>query len=204
MDMGAVRIAAPTPTPPQIRAATNTAKRVYQGTTYLTMDETTMAIDASNCRPRWTHTWTLKDGALSKVNRGVALKDGRLVRGTPDGYLIELNMADGSLLWSRKIADSKSAQYLSMPPMILENRIIYGPAGADWGAKNWVGAFDLTTGEPARGFSTFRSATRRRTSTRKPDPATTFTRTPRSRSTFTPANSCGTVNLARRMPTTAT
>jgi len=72
---------------------------------------------------------------------------GRLIRGTPDGYLIALNMEDGSLLWSKKIADSKAAQYLSMPPLIFEDRIIYAPASADWGAKNWIGAFDLTTGE---------------------------------------------------------
>jgi alcohol dehydrogenase (cytochrome c) len=120
---------------------------VYQGVMYITMNEATTAIDATSCHPRWTHTWTMKGGALSKVNRGVALKDGRLIRGTPDGYLIALNMSDGSLLWSRKIADFKSGQYLSMPPLIFEDRILYGPAGADWGAKNWIGAFDLTTGE---------------------------------------------------------
>jgi alcohol dehydrogenase (cytochrome c) len=120
---------------------------VYQGVMYVTMNEATAAIDATSCHPRWTHTWTMKGGALSKVNRGVALKDGRLIRGTPDGYLIALNMSDGSLLWSRKIADFKSGQYLSMPPLIFEDRILYGPAGADWGAKNWIGSFDLATGE---------------------------------------------------------
>jgi alcohol dehydrogenase (cytochrome c) len=31
--------------------------------------------------------------------------------------------------------------------------IIYGPAGADWGAKNWVGAFNLATGEPVWRFN---------------------------------------------------
>lgn len=75
------------------------------------------------------------------------------MRGTPDGYLIALNMADGSLLWSRKIADSKSSQYLSMPPLIYGDMVIYGPAGADWGAKNWVGAFKLEDGEPIWRFN---------------------------------------------------
>ncbi len=120
---------------------------------YFTVDEATVAIDATTCRERWSHTWNLKDGALSKANRGVALKDGRLIRGTPDGYLIALNMSDGSLLWSRKIADSKSGQYLSMPPLIFEDSVIYGPAGADWGAKNWIGAFRLDNGEPQWRFN---------------------------------------------------
>jgi len=120
---------------------------VYDGAMYLTIDAVTVAIDATTCRVRWTSTWALKDGVLSKANRGVALKEGRLIRGTPDGYLIALNMQDGSLLWNKKIADSKSSQYLSMPPLIFEDRVIFGPAGADWGAKNWIGAFDLKTGE---------------------------------------------------------
>ncbi len=120
---------------------------VYDGTMYLTIDAGTVAIDATSCRVRWSYTWALKDGVLSKVNRGVALKQGRLIRGTPDGYLIALNMKDGSLLWNKKIADSKTSQYLSMPPLIFEDRVIFGPAGADWGAKNWIGAFDLKTGE---------------------------------------------------------
>jgi len=37
------------------------------------------------------------------------------VRGTADGYLIALDMDKGTLLWSQKIADVKSSQYLSMP-----------------------------------------------------------------------------------------
>jgi alcohol dehydrogenase (cytochrome c) len=133
--------------------ATQSNPVVYRGTLYFTMDEATVAIDAATCRQRWIYAWKLKDGFLSKANRGVALKDGRLIRGTPDGYLIALNMADGSLLWSRKIADSKAGQYLSMPPLIFEDSIVYGPAGADWGAKNWIGAFRLDTGEPTWRFN---------------------------------------------------
>ncbi|WP_051378711.1 PQQ-binding-like beta-propeller repeat protein [Derxia gummosa] len=133
--------------------ATQSNPLVYDGVLYFTSEELTFAIDAATCRPRWTHRWDIKDGALSRTNRGVAIKDGRLVRGTPDGWLIELNMADGSLIWQRKIADAKSSQYLSMPPLIYENLIIVGPAGADWGAKNWVGAFDLVTGAPVWRFN---------------------------------------------------
>jgi alcohol dehydrogenase (cytochrome c) len=92
---------------------------VYKGTLYFTIDNVTVAIDAATCREKWTNTWELKATPLSKANRGVALADGRLVRGTPDGFLIALNMADGSLVWSQKIADPARSQYLSMPPLIL-------------------------------------------------------------------------------------
>src|SRR5271165_1016242 len=130
-----------------------TSPLVYKGVMYITSDRATMAIDAANCREKWTYNWELKGSVLSPTNRGVAIKDGRIVRGTADGYLIALDMANGTLLWSQKIADAKTSQYLSMPPLIYEDLVIYGPAGADWGAKNWIGAFKLTTGEQVWRFN---------------------------------------------------
>jgi alcohol dehydrogenase (cytochrome c) len=132
---------------------TQTNPLVYKGVMYLSIDTAIVAIDAATCRERWTYKWVTKDGILSPSNRGVALKDGRAIRGTADGYLIAVDMVKGTLLWSRKIADSQSSQYLSMPPLIYEDMVIYGPAGADWGAKNWIGAFNLATGEPVWRFN---------------------------------------------------
>ena len=65
----------------------------------------------TTCRERWTYIWEPKGQELSPANRGVALKDGKLVRGTADGYLIALDMAKGYALWSQKIADAKTSQY---------------------------------------------------------------------------------------------
>jgi alcohol dehydrogenase (cytochrome c) len=136
-----------------VAGATQTNPLVYKGVMYLTIDKATVAIDAATCRERWTYNWEQKGSIISPANRGVALKDGRLVRGTADGYLIALDMAKGTLLWSQKIADAKTSQYLSMPPLIYEDLVIYGPAGADWGQKNWIGAFKLATGEQVWRFN---------------------------------------------------
>ena len=132
---------------------TQTNPLVYKGVMYLTVDSSVVAIDAATCRLHWTYKWDAKGRVLSPANRGAAIKDGVLVRGTADGYLIALDMATGQLLWSRQIASAESSQYLSMPPLIFEDLVIYGPAGADWGAKNWVGAFRLSTGEPVWRFN---------------------------------------------------
>ena len=75
------------------------------------------------------------------------------MRGTADGYLIALDMTDGSLLWSQPVASAAGGQYFSMPPLIFGDLIIAGPSGADFGAKNWVGAFKLETGEPVWKFN---------------------------------------------------
>jgi alcohol dehydrogenase (cytochrome c) len=132
---------------------TQTSPLVYKGVMYLTIDQSIVAIDAATCRERWTYNWQPKGKILSPANRGVAIKDGRVVRGTSDGYLIAVDMDRGTLLWSRKIADADASQYLSMPPLMVGDLVIYGPAGADWGAKNWIGAFKLATGEPAWRFN---------------------------------------------------
>src|SRR4029453_5363864 len=129
-------------------ASVQTSPLVYRGVMYLTFGRATVAIDAKTCRERWTYVWQPKGQEISPANRGAAIKDGKLVRGTADGYLIALDMADGSLLWSQPIASAAGGQYFSMPPLIYGDLIIAGPSGADFGAKNWVGAFKLETGEP--------------------------------------------------------
>jgi alcohol dehydrogenase (cytochrome c) len=123
------------------------------GVMYLTFGRATVAIDAKTCRERWTYIWQPKGQEISPANRGAAIKDGKLVRGTADGYLLALDMADGSLLWSQPIASAVGGQYLSMPPLIFGDLIIVGPSGADFGAKNWIGAFKLETGEKVWNFN---------------------------------------------------
>ena len=129
-------------------ASVQTSPLVYRGVMYLTFGRATVAIDAKSCRERWTYIWQPKAQEISPTNRGAAIKDGRLVRGTADGYLLAIDMADGSLLWSQPIASAAGGQYLSMPPLIYKDLVIIGSAGADFGAKNWIGAFKLETGEP--------------------------------------------------------
>src|SRR5215470_17565698 len=134
-------------------ASVQTNPLVYGGVMYLTFGRATVAIDAKTCRERWTYVWQPKGQEISPANRGAAIKDGKLVRGTADGYLITLDMADGSLLWSKPIASFAGGQYFSMPPLIYGDLIIAGPSGADFGAKNWIGAFKLETGGPVWKFN---------------------------------------------------
>jgi alcohol dehydrogenase (cytochrome c) len=134
-------------------APTQTNPVVYDGVMYLTFARATVAIDATTCRERWTYNWEPKGHEISPTNRGVAIKDGKVIRGTADGYLIALDMANGNLIWSRQIAGAADSQYLSMPPLIWGDMILYGPAGADYGPKNWIGAFKLADGEPIWRFN---------------------------------------------------
>lgn len=134
-------------------APSQTSPLVYEGVMYLSFGRLTVAVDAATCREKWTYMWTPKGKEISPPNRGVAIKDGKLVRGTADGYLIALDMASGALLWERQIASAEANQYVSAPAMIVDDLVIMGTAGADFGPKNWLGAFKLATGEPVWRFN---------------------------------------------------
>jgi alcohol dehydrogenase (cytochrome c) len=66
----------------RVAAPAQSAPLLYEGRIYFSVGATTLAIDAATCREIWRHEWTLKGKALSNPNRGVAIKEGRVVRGT--------------------------------------------------------------------------------------------------------------------------
>lgn len=131
-----------------------TGPLVWQGTMYLTTATLTIALDAATCRERWRHTWQPLDGFTWTNNRGVALKDGYLFRGTADGYLLALDAATGRLLWARQVAKPAQGEQITMPPLVFEDMVIIAPAGSELNMQGWVGAFRLTDGAPVWRFNT--------------------------------------------------
>ena len=127
---------------------------VYHGTMYLSTSGVTVALDAATCHERWRHTWKPKDKALWPNNRGVAIENGYVVRGTADGYLLALDAADGKLLWARQIAKPDSGATITMPPLIFQDLVIIGPAGSENNIQGWIGAFRLADGAPVWRFNT--------------------------------------------------
>ena len=129
------------------RAPLQTGPIVYQGIMYVTDATHTAAINAATCQKIWTHDWVPKDRMVWGNNRGVAIKDGYVVRGTPDGYLFALDSTDGNLLWARQVADPWLGETFTMPPTVFEDMILIGPAGSENAISGWLGAFSLTDGD---------------------------------------------------------
>jgi alcohol dehydrogenase (cytochrome c) len=127
---------------------------VYNGTMYVTTMTTTVALDAATCRLKWRHTWEPRDTGGWARNRGVAIKDGRVVRGTPDGYLLALNADTGALLWARHVATPADGETFTMAPVLFEDLVLIGPAGSENNLQGWVGAFRATDGSPVWRFNT--------------------------------------------------
>ena len=127
-------------------ATMQTGPIIYQGTMYVTNSTHTAAIDAANCEVIWSYDWAPRDRMVWGNNRGVAIKDGYVVRGSPDGYLLALDSANGNLLWARQVADPWLGETFSMPPMIFEDTVLIGPAGSENAISGWLAAFSLRDG----------------------------------------------------------
>jgi alcohol dehydrogenase (cytochrome c) len=131
-----------------------TSPLVYRGIMYLTSSQSTIALDAATCRVQWRHDWTPKARRNWPQSRGLALKEGVLIRGTTDGYLLALDALTGRLLWERAAADADRGETFTMAPLIFEDLVIIGPAGNEVPVRGWVGAFRAATGEAVWRFNT--------------------------------------------------
>ncbi len=120
---------------------------VYEGVMYVTSAYTTMAFDAVSGREIWRHVWEPKQQVARTGNQGVAIKGGRVIRTTADGYLLCLRIGNGSLLYSRRIADPGAGEFLTMPPLPYKNRILVG-------SSYWVAAYQLKNGDPVWRYET--------------------------------------------------
>ncbi|MCH7816677.1 MAG: c-type cytochrome, partial [Proteobacteria bacterium] len=120
-------------------ATMQTGPIVYQGVMYVTNVTHTAAINAATCERIWSHDWQPKDRMVWPNNRGVAISDGYVVRGTADGYLFALDSANGNLLWARQVADPWLGETFTMPPMIFEDMVLIGPAGSENAISGWIG-----------------------------------------------------------------
>jgi len=127
---------------------------VYRGVMYLTTPSDTVALDAVTCRVRWRYEREPRARENWPQNRGVAIKGGKVIRGTRDGYLVALDAETGKLLWERAAADASKGETFTMPPVVFEDLVIIGPAGNEVPIKGWVGAFKLENGEPVWRFNT--------------------------------------------------
>lgn len=123
--------------------------QVYQGVAYFTKGYRTYAIGATNCKLIWQHEYKPKASEPTVIEsaRGAALYNGMLIRGTPNAHLYALNMKTGKVMWDTRVADSSYGYFTSSAPIVWNGMVFMGEAGADWGAKAKMYAFNAQTGK---------------------------------------------------------
>ncbi|HTQ35991.1 MAG TPA: PQQ-binding-like beta-propeller repeat protein [Steroidobacteraceae bacterium] len=131
------------------------AGMVVQGDTiYTTTSRETVALDATSCQLRWKYDYTPEEERCGGSNRGVALADGRVFRGTCDGRLIALDAATGRLLWKDVIAAPQLGEGTVAAPLAWQGVVYMGIGGSESGVRGRVVAFDAATGRELWRFNT--------------------------------------------------
>lgn len=127
---------------------------MVDGLIFVTAEARTAAVDARDCSLRWTYDYQAETPPVFPVNRGVAVLDGRVFRGTPDGRLLALDAQTGKKLWKDVIAEPEAGEYLAGAPIAWNGIVIIGIAGGDFGARGRILAYEAETGREIWRFDT--------------------------------------------------
>ncbi|HTC54168.1 MAG TPA: PQQ-binding-like beta-propeller repeat protein [Steroidobacteraceae bacterium] len=123
-----------------------TSPIVHDGQMFVTTAHKVLALDGATCAVKWSYNYVPVDPEHLPGNRGVALYEGRVFRGTTDGHLICLDAASGKLLWDARVADGALGYEITGAPVAFAGKVFTGDAGADTGIRGRIYAFDATDG----------------------------------------------------------
>jgi len=126
---------------------------VVNGMIYVTTSfNRVIAVDAVSGKIAWKYERELPGDVFPKlccdvVNRGVAVYKNKVYLATLDAHVVALDNATGKVVWDKKHGDYTYAETFTVMPMALQNKIIIGTAGAEYGVRGWIKAINADTGE---------------------------------------------------------
>ncbi|MEZ5594360.1 MAG: PQQ-binding-like beta-propeller repeat protein [Gammaproteobacteria bacterium] len=108
------------------------------------------ALDATTGQQLWHYKH--KMGPITTYccgpnNRGVFPYGDKVFMGTLDAKLVALDAKTGKVLWETQIADPELGYSETMAPTIVDNKVLIGTNGGEYGIRGFVKAFDVDTGE---------------------------------------------------------
>jgi alcohol dehydrogenase (cytochrome c) len=131
---------------------------VIGGMMYVTgPNNTAWALDALTGRPIWSYR-NPPPAALNlccgPVNRGFAYHNGKLFKVNLEGTLVAMDPKSGKVLWQSVLADWHQGYTATSAPLIVKNMVVTGMAGAEFGTRGFVDAYDPDTGKLIWRFNT--------------------------------------------------
>src|SRR6185436_5899563 len=132
---------------------------VVDGVIYATGPENSAwAIEAATGRAIWRYRRVLQLSELSvccgPVNRGFALYKDKLLMVTLDAHLVALDIKSGKPAYDVPIDDFKRGYTGTVAPLVVKDKVIVGIAGAEFGIRGFIDAFEADTGKKAWRFWT--------------------------------------------------
>jgi len=136
-----------------------TSPVVVDGVMYVTTPyNTAMAVDARTGQQLWRYehkpSITAPIYCCGPNNRGVAISGGTVYMGTLDARLVALDSKTGAVKWDVEVADPEAGYSLTITPLIVDNSVIVGTSGAEYGIRGFVRAYNKDDGKPMWTFYT--------------------------------------------------
>jgi alcohol dehydrogenase (cytochrome c) len=124
------------------------------GLLYVTTENDTYAIDGATCEQVWKFHRNFTSAPESlHVNRGATFSEGRIFRGSNDGFLLALDAKTGKLVWQARAADPAIGESLPAVPVVWNHLVFIGQAGGDnVGVRGRMMAFQETDGQKVWSF----------------------------------------------------
>ena len=113
------------------------------------------ALDAKTGTVKWMYDPAVPRAGVAffvccdVVNRGVALYKGKVYVGTIDGRLIALDAQSGKPVWSVATTDPAQPYVVTGYPRIAKDLVVIGNAGAEYGVRGYISAYNADTGKMA-------------------------------------------------------
>lgn len=107
------------------------------------------AVDARTGEELWEYNARLPDGIMpccDVINRGVGVYDNLVIFGTLDARLVALDKDTGRVVWRKTVGDYQEGYSITAAPLIVNDKIITGVAGGEFGIVGKVEAYDAKTG----------------------------------------------------------
>ncbi|MGS0753756.1 outer membrane protein assembly factor BamB family protein [Roseateles sp. GG27B] len=125
---------------------------IYKGVMYVTTHTATIAIDALSGRQIWKTEIeypadVAKTVCCGQLNRGVAIYNGKLFRGTLDAHMLAYDAKTGKQLWKTKIADYHDGHAITSAPLLANGVLMTGIAGGEYGTRGFIDGLDPETGK---------------------------------------------------------
>ncbi len=139
-----------------------TTPLIYGDMMYLTgPSNNAWAVDLVTGKKVWSYSDYVPSGlglCCGTVNRGFAMLGDRLFKVNIQSTLVSLEAKSGKVLWETTIDDYKKGYSNTAAPLIVKDMVVVGTAGAEWGIRGYIDAYDAATGKRRWRFYTVPTA----------------------------------------------
>jgi alcohol dehydrogenase (cytochrome c) len=131
---------------------------VVDGIIYITGPlDTGWALDARTGRQLWRYRRELPAGLIAccgLINRGFGVLGDRLFKTTLDAHVVAISAKSGAIVWDSVMENYRSGYSGTTSPLVVKDKVIVGVAGAEYGVRGFLDAYDAQTGKRAWRFYT--------------------------------------------------